>query len=1000
MRTIRKTLVLILLCAAMLAALFPTVVAAVQTTDIIFVVDCSGSMKSADPNSCAAEFYRYALENVNRETTGVGLVCFSNYLEYSSESIHPLTLDEDFSAAMKEAEQIIRTNLDTDIALALREADKLISGGSAEEKIVILICDGVTDLPNGPRTEAESAAELETLTERFVENGVRVCSVGINKNGNVDTTTMDALAGATQGLVRIVTNADDVPAAARDILSDFAGVAEEQSCRFAEIYGDLLQSYMEFETNGELQMIKNSFSTVAATPTAPNEEETAISDAALQAVEQAKKEKGGILEALFDKLGTVSTRIQGMRDAANEAIEGDLSALDELTSGADAAIASDGFDSELSGAEEAPTPTRQDTVPAGDYYMVLRSESSLSRLKLYPAEDSSGAVTDFYDFHDGYYAVSLAPFANNGSIGELLLELKGEAGKKVEVSLLNLDEIGLVMGMETGYMKPNEPEKVSVYLERKGAPDAVRGACAKVELSLDDGTGKPVPASMSFADGIFGAEVIWPDEAILTLRATATIPDGGLPFEKTLELRCCVSENPLHLINEKPKFVILLSSFGGKGNVGKSFRYGELISTNRDSSITVEAVPATDVRVENDPEAQTVKLMPAVSGIALRSFFLEFSDGLYTVSQPVIVLSLPLLAAAFGGILILGIAGLIGIAFYRKKHTKFVGKLYLKFILPEGLREASIEMSELIFPYVSSISLWELVLLNSSMYDAMMPVLKCTDFERVARSVRIDSRQKDQIWLILRDSRGDIAVDGKAVGKHTTVVMLPDTRALLSFSDPAGTVQVSLSRDPNSMDGNIRTYETHRSRAPMDQKTENARRRMSEVSSAVPETVRAMSEEDLAGSALSEEERVRYYVFATILGMLKQDQENRTIRLYRDAADFSPVTLINTGLIDNNIYYHVFRVFSTKLDRVRRETLDGQIRELLTVCAGDQERSIRTEKQVRSMILNYKTMQRSAETEGMANPEETEQNLLVAAFYGSVVDVCKQVLSKIANEGE
>lgn len=124
--------------------------------DVIYVIDGSGSMERADPEYMAPTAGKLFTELCasSAEGTRAGYVYYSHVI-LDSVGLTDLSTGKD---TLKKGMEAIKydINNDTDIALGLTEAVKLLKEGKAfnsgRNPMVVLLSDGRTDLPKGPRT--------------------------------------------------------------------------------------------------------------------------------------------------------------------------------------------------------------------------------------------------------------------------------------------------------------------------------------------------------------------------------------------------------------------------------------------------------------------------------------------------------------------------------------------------------------------------------------------------------------------------------------------------------------------------------------------------------------------------------------------------------------------------------------------------------------------------------------------------------------------------------
>lgn len=141
----------ILLCCIVLCLLFPEkvhaeeIVSEKEPVDIIFVIDCSGSMKTNDVSRMGLSMVQAFVDTVQAEDIRIGYVAYNDsILSYSAPKSIALAEERE---ALKEEIGAITYSRDTDIGLGVSYACELLSAEKNTRKIMVLISDGETDLP-------------------------------------------------------------------------------------------------------------------------------------------------------------------------------------------------------------------------------------------------------------------------------------------------------------------------------------------------------------------------------------------------------------------------------------------------------------------------------------------------------------------------------------------------------------------------------------------------------------------------------------------------------------------------------------------------------------------------------------------------------------------------------------------------------------------------------------------------------------------------------------
>lgn len=239
MRHMKKILT-VLLAAVMLICMSVSAVwaegeeVAQQTTadnmsfDVIFAIDGSGSMKKSDAVKLRLTAGRLFTEMTYSNTSRAGFVQFTNII-MDSQGLTDLSTEDSkasFRDRLSGLQDSVKGSWDTDISLGLTQALNLLKEGDSfngdRNPMIILLSDGNTDLPNGPRTVEESNAELTGTLSEAASLGVPIYSIGLNYDGKLDVDYMQNIANQTGGAFYNITTATDFNKYMTDIFGNVA----------------------------------------------------------------------------------------------------------------------------------------------------------------------------------------------------------------------------------------------------------------------------------------------------------------------------------------------------------------------------------------------------------------------------------------------------------------------------------------------------------------------------------------------------------------------------------------------------------------------------------------------------------------------------------------------------------------------------------------------------------------------------------------------------------
>lgn len=176
----------ILFFCVVLSLLFPKtayaeeIVPKKEIMDIVFVVDCSGSMKTNDPSKMGLSMVQAFIDTVQAENIRVGYVAYNDgILAFSApESIDTSEKRE----LLKEEIGAIAYGGDTDIGMGISYAYGLLTTEENARKIMVLISDGENDLPrSSERTKEQSDLELEQCVHQCKEENIQIYTVAFGQ---------------------------------------------------------------------------------------------------------------------------------------------------------------------------------------------------------------------------------------------------------------------------------------------------------------------------------------------------------------------------------------------------------------------------------------------------------------------------------------------------------------------------------------------------------------------------------------------------------------------------------------------------------------------------------------------------------------------------------------------------------------------------------------------------------------------------------------------------
>lgn len=200
--------------------------------DVVLLIDVSGSMAKNDPEGLAVKAALHYVDLVEEEENSrVGIVPFSDELG----DVVPMTQVSGDGAEklQKSLEELKPTKGDTDIGLALKKALELMGDDDGRVRQIVLLTDGVIDLPhaeNEQQAEAYSAATALECARICSEKNIVIHTVALDTDGSLNVDLLSELSSSSGGEMKKAADAEALP----DIYSDLEKEKREAEARAAE----------------------------------------------------------------------------------------------------------------------------------------------------------------------------------------------------------------------------------------------------------------------------------------------------------------------------------------------------------------------------------------------------------------------------------------------------------------------------------------------------------------------------------------------------------------------------------------------------------------------------------------------------------------------------------------------------------------------------------------------------------------------------------------------
>lgn len=163
--------------------------------DVVFAVDCSGSMKNNDPDRMGIRMIQAFIDTVYSEDIRIGYVAYDHEIADSS-GLLSMSEAKQREELKDRLEQILYTG-DTDMGLGLSAACDLLPFEEGRSRMVILISDGESDLDGSRgRTLEQSNQDLEDRVRQCGEEAIPVYTVAFGSYDG-DEEVLQEIAEAT-----------------------------------------------------------------------------------------------------------------------------------------------------------------------------------------------------------------------------------------------------------------------------------------------------------------------------------------------------------------------------------------------------------------------------------------------------------------------------------------------------------------------------------------------------------------------------------------------------------------------------------------------------------------------------------------------------------------------------------------------------------------------------------------------------------------------------------
>lgn len=218
--------------------------AASTGTDVVILMDESGSMIKADTDRIAIEGAKLFVDMEKLDNAKIGLVEFSNLIKSTGLlDMSEQSGRESIKAVMNGISYSGKAHTDTGAGL-LEAISLLEQSGSYEKRSIILFTDGRTDIDAGTkgRTTEDSLADVDRAIQAAQEKGYTIYCIGLNDNNSVDLEQLAKIATETGGQYLVTT--------------DVSSITDFFERIFADIGNSDISSLDEYVADGEYHEVR------------------------------------------------------------------------------------------------------------------------------------------------------------------------------------------------------------------------------------------------------------------------------------------------------------------------------------------------------------------------------------------------------------------------------------------------------------------------------------------------------------------------------------------------------------------------------------------------------------------------------------------------------------------------------------------------------------------------------------------------------------------------
>ena len=207
---LKTILLLFVLCCLLVSGLYAS--GDTPGVDVVLVIDCSGSMRTGDPDKLALSGAAMVADMIREDQWRYGAVMFDGRVS-GTITLQEVTDEGTVDTIKTELKSIYhQTGRWTDLPIGLDKAIKLLLAGGdiGNERIIIALTDGKDDPDKSIRTMADVDHDREDIIKLARELNIPIFTIGLNVKGLVPQEINQFISSETNAESYEIATADQI----------------------------------------------------------------------------------------------------------------------------------------------------------------------------------------------------------------------------------------------------------------------------------------------------------------------------------------------------------------------------------------------------------------------------------------------------------------------------------------------------------------------------------------------------------------------------------------------------------------------------------------------------------------------------------------------------------------------------------------------------------------------------------------------------------------------